>query len=64
MTQPTPTPQSSTYAKTWVAAIGGILATLVPILHSAAGWLPYPWNAIIVGFIALLTAVGVYHAPK
>lgn len=60
MTTPTPT----TSAKAVVAGIGSILMVLVPILQSVAGVLPPPWGAIVTGFIALLTVLGVYRVEN
>lgn len=50
-------------SKTWVAAIGGSLTVVVPLILSVATYLPDPWPAIIGGLIGLLTVAGVYKAP-
>lgn len=60
MTQPT----STTAHKAWIAVIGGVLITLVPILQATANVLPQPWPAIVTGLIALLTVTGVYTVPN
>lgn len=59
----TPTEPQTTH-KAWIALIGGILATFVPILQSATNILPQPWPALITGLIALLTVLGVYKVPN
>lgn len=50
-------------AKTWIAAIGGALTVIVPIVLSVSTNLPEPWPAVISAVVAVLTAVGVYKAP-
>lgn len=62
MTQPAPT--KTTVHKTWVAAIGGILVTIVPILQGVTNFLPQPWPAIVTGLLALFTVTGVYSVPN
>lgn len=66
MTQPT-TPAITTIepskSKTWIAAIGGALTVVVPIVLSVSTNLPEPWPAVISAIVAVLTAVGVYKAP-
>jgi hypothetical protein len=63
----TPNPQITTInpskSKTWVAAIGGALTVVVPLILSSATYLPDPWPALIGGLVALLTMLGVYKAP-
>lgn len=56
----TPTPSR---AKTWTALIGGLLAVAIPLVLQVSAHLPQPWPAVIGGAVALLTALGVYHAP-
>jgi hypothetical protein len=60
MTTPTPTPSKF---KTYVALAGSLLSFVVPLVISVEQYLPPQWAAVIGGIIALLTAVGVYHAP-
>lgn len=66
MTQPV-NPTIATFepskAKTWVAAVGGALTVIVPIVLSVSTNLPEPWPAVISAVVAVLTAVGVYRAP-
>lgn len=66
MTQPV-TPTITTLepskSKTWIAAIGGALTVIVPIVLSVSTNLPEPWPAVISAVVAVLTAVGVYRAP-
>lgn len=50
-------------SKTWIAAIGGLLTVLVPMLLSVSTSLPEPWPAIVGAVVAILTATGVYKAP-
>lgn len=63
MTNPTITTVEPSKSKTWVTAIGGALAVVVPLILSVATYLPEPWPAVVGGVIALLTVVGVYKAP-
>ena len=65
MTAPTPSIATiePSKAKTWVAAVGGVLTIVVPSIVSVSTYLPDPWPAVIGGFIGLLTVVGVYKAP-
>lgn len=65
MTTPTPTITTlePSKAKTWVAAVGGALTIVVPIVLSVSTNLPEPWPAVISAVVAVLTAVGVYKAP-
>lgn len=50
-------------AKTWIALLGSLLSVAVPLIVSASAHLPEPWPAVIGGVVAVLTALGVYHAP-
>jgi hypothetical protein len=63
MTQPTITTLEPSKSKTWIAAIGGALTVVVPIVLSVSTNLPEPWPAVISAVVAVLTAVGVYKAP-
>lgn len=65
MTQPTPaiTTIEPSKSKTWIAAIGGALTVIVPVVLSLSTSLPEPWPAVIAAIVAVLTAVGVYKAP-
>lgn len=56
----TPAPSK---AKSIVALVGGLLTVIIPLLTQISGFLPPPWPALIGGVIALLTVLGVYHAP-
>lgn len=49
--------------KAWVALAGSALSVVVPLVVSVEDYLPSPWPAVIGGVIAVLTALGVYHAP-
>ena len=49
--------------KSWTALIGALLTFIIPTLVSASTSWPEPWPAIISAAVAVLTAVGVYHAP-
>jgi len=60
MTTPTLTPSK---AKTYVALIGSLLSVAAPLILQVSTALPPPWPAAIGGIFALLTALGVYHAP-
>lgn len=62
MSQPVPEP--TTAHKAWIAALGGILVTVVPILQATTNVLPPQWAAIITGLIALATVTGVYRVPN
>lgn len=59
----TPTPVTPSKAKAWVGLIGAALTALIPYVLTVSTVLPEPWPAVVGGFIALLTALGVYHAP-
>lgn len=65
MTTPNPTITTlePSKSKTWIAAIGGALTIVVPIVLSVSTSLPDPWPALISAVVAVLTAVGVYKAP-
>jgi hypothetical protein len=49
--------------KTWIALAGSVLSFVVPLVVSVQDYLPAPWPAVIGTGIAVLTALGVYHAP-
>lgn len=49
--------------KSWVALVGSLLTFIIPWIVQISAGLPEPWPAIVGGVVALLTAVGVYHAP-
>ena len=53
----------SVAGKSWVAFLGSLLTIAVPIVVQISTSLPVSWQLGIGGVIALLTAVGVYHAP-
>ena len=50
-------------AKTWVGLIGSLLTFVVPFVLSMETYLPPQWTAVIGVVLAVLTALGVYHAP-
>ena len=53
----------SVAGKSWTALIGSALTFLIPtIVQMSTSW-PEPWPAVIGAVVAVLTAVGVYHAP-
>lgn len=49
--------------KTYVGLIGSALSFIVPLVISVEDYLPEPWPAVIGGALAVLTALGIYHAP-
>lgn len=49
--------------KAWVALAGSLLSFLIPWVVQVSTTLPEPWPAVVGGVVAVLTAVGVYHAP-
>jgi hypothetical protein len=49
--------------KSWVALVGSLLTFVIPTLVSVSTSWPEPWPALISAFVAVLTALGVYHAP-
>ena len=53
----------SVAGKAWVALLGSLLTLIIPWLVQVSAGLPAPWPAVIGVIVALLTAVGVYHAP-
>lgn len=57
----TPVPPSK--AKAWIALVGTLLTAIVPYVLQYSTALPAPWPALIGGMVALLTVLGVYHAP-
>ena len=57
-------PVPMTAHKSWVAAIGGLLTLVVPMLLQVAAYLPDPWPTLIGGVIAALTVFGVYKTPN
>ena len=49
--------------KAWVALFGSVLTFVIPwIVEQSVSW-PQPYPALVGMIVALLTAVGVYHAP-
>lgn len=60
-TMTTPTPPSK--AKTYVALIGSLLTVAIPVVLEVSNALPAQWQGVIGGVIAILTGLGVYHAP-
>lgn len=49
--------------KSWTALAGSLLTFIIPTLVSVSTSWPEPWPAVIGAVVAILTAVGVYHAP-
>ena len=49
--------------KSWVALVGSLLTFIIPWVVQYSTLLPAPWPAVIGAVVAVLTAVGVYHAP-
>ena len=49
--------------KSWVALLGSLATFIVPWIVQYSAFLPAPWPAVIGAVVAILTAVGVYHAP-
>lgn len=49
--------------KSWTALIGSLLTFIIPTVVSLSTSWPEPWPAVIGAVVAVLTAVGVYHAP-
>ena len=50
-------------AKTWVGLFGSLLTLGVPYVLQFSTDLPAPWPVVIGAVIAVLTALGIYHAP-
>lgn len=50
--------------KAWVGLVGSFLTFIVPWVVQYSSLLPAPWPAVIGAVVAVLTAVGVYHAPS
>lgn len=57
------TPVVPSKFKTWIALAGSALSFIVPLVVSVEDYLPPQWAAVIGAGIALLTGLGVYHAP-
>lgn len=56
----------ATAGKSWVALIGGVIISLLPIIPTVAGVLPLPWGPVLTGLGLILSAVAkktAYHAP-
>lgn len=49
--------------KAWVGLLGSFLTFIIPWVVQESDHLPYPWPFVIGAVVAVLTAVGVYHAP-
>ena len=50
--------------KSWAALAGSLLTALIPwFVTTIAPTLPEPWPMVITAIVAIMTAVGVYHAP-
>lgn len=49
--------------KAWVGLIGSFLTFIVPWVVQESNHLPFPWPLVISAVVAIMTAVGVYHAP-
>lgn len=53
----------SVAGKAWVALVGSLLSFVIPtIVQLSTSW-PEPWPAVVSAVVAVLTAIGVYHAP-
>ena len=53
----------SVAGKAWVGLVGALLTFIIPTLVSMSTSWPEPWPAVISAVVAILTAVGIYHAP-
>lgn len=53
----------STAGKAWIGLIGSFLTFIIPWVLQESDHLPAPWPLVISAVVAILTAVGVYHAP-
>ena len=53
----------SVAGKSWVALGGALLTFIVPMLLQVSVGMPEPWPAVAAALVAVLTAVGAYHAP-
>jgi len=60
MTTPVVTPSKM---KAVIALVGSLLSAAIPFVLQYSTALPTPWPALIGGVVALLTMLGVYHAP-
>lgn len=49
--------------KAWVGLFGSLLTFIIPWVVQLTAGLPSPWPELIAAAVALLTAVGIYHAP-
>lgn len=49
--------------KTWVGLLGSFLTFIIPWVLQESDHLPQPWPYVIAAVVAVLTAVGIYHAP-
>ena len=49
--------------KAWVGLLGSFLTFIIPWVVQESDHLPYPWPFVIGAVVAVLTAVGIYHAP-
>ena len=56
MTTPTP-PATQTNKKAWVATIGGLIISLLPVILQLLGHLPPPWGAVFTTIGVALAAI-------
>lgn len=49
--------------KAWLALLGSFLTFIIPWILQESDHLPQPWPYVIAAVVAVLSAVGVYHAP-
>lgn len=49
--------------KAWAGLIGSFLTFIIPWVVQESEHLPQPWPYVIAAVVAILTAVGIYHAP-
>lgn len=53
----------SVAGKAWTALAGSAASFVIPWILAAVAALPSPWPEVVGAVVAVLTAVGVYHAP-
>ena len=53
----------SVAGKAWAGLLGSFLTFIIPWVVQESDHLPQPWPYVIAAVVAILTAVGIYHAP-
>ncbi len=64
MTTSPPPGTNQTGTKAIIGLIGSVLSFVVPLILQVTTFLPAPYQAVIGGVLALLSALGIYTVPN